>query len=112
MGKDDVSCVPGGVARFVEIVEEILIPPQVVAADQDLWQLWPEPGVDEHEVIPGLDQNGVHGTFDAGFPRAAEEVARVRNEYSVVEDVDPHLSHVQGCRSSQRAAASSGRESE
>ena len=94
------------------MVEKILIPPQLVAADQDLRELRPEPGVDEHEVIARLDEDGVHGSLDAGLPGAAEEVASVRNEYAVVQDVDPHLCHVEGCPSSQVAEPSSGRESE
>jgi hypothetical protein len=95
------------------MVEKVLVPPQLVAADQELGQLWPEPGVDEREVIARrLDQNGVHGALDADLPRAAEEVASVCNEYAVVQDVDPHLCHVEGCPSSQVAEPSSGRESE
>ena len=92
--EDDVGYVLGGVSRPAEMVEKIVVSPQLVASDQDLGQLRPEPGIDEHEVIAGLDQDGVHGTFDAGLPRASKEVARVGNEYPIVEDVDPHLSYV------------------
>ena len=110
--ENDVGYVPCGVARFSQVVEKMLIPPQLVAADQDLGQLWTEPGVDEHEVIACLDEDGVHGALDASLPGAAEEVASVCNEYSVVQDVNPHLCQVEGCPSSHVAEPSSCRESE
>jgi hypothetical protein len=110
--EDDVRYVPGRVTRFVEMVEKIRIPPQLVAADQYLRELWSESGVDEHEVIARLDEDGMHGSLDAGLPGAAEEVASVRNEYAVVQDLDPHPCNVEVCPSSQVVEPSSGRESE
>jgi hypothetical protein len=110
--EDDVGHVIGGVACLVEMVEQVIVPSQLVATLKDLGQLWSETRVDEHEVIAGLDQHGVHGAFDAGLPGAAEEVARVRDEYPVIKDVDPHLPHFEGCPGSQVAEPSSRRKSE
>ena len=93
--EDYVRHVLGGEARLVQMVEEVLLPPELVAAFQHLGQLGTEPGVDEHEVVAGFDQDRVHGALDARLARATEEVASVRDERPVVQYVDPHLSNVQ-----------------
>ena len=108
--EDHARYVPGGEARLVQMVEKVLLPPQLVAAFQHLGQLGTESGVDEHEVIAGLDEDGVHGALDARLARAAEEVAGVRDEHAVVQYVDPHLSYVQVRPRSQVVQPSSSRE--
>ena len=108
--EDHARNVPGGKARFVHVVEKVLLPPQFVAAFEHLGQLGTESGVDEHEVVIGLDEDGVHGTLDARLARAAEEVTGVRDEHPVVQYVHAHPSYVQALPRSQVVQPSSNRE--
>src|SRR5215207_10091587 len=52
--EDDVRYGLGSVARFVQIVEKVLVSPEFVATDQYFGQLGPESRVDEQKVISGL----------------------------------------------------------
>jgi hypothetical protein len=99
--EDNVCHVVRGEARLFQMVEEVLVPPELVAAFQHFGQLRTEPRIDEHQVIVDLDQDRVHGALDARFARAAEEVPGVRDERAVVKYVGPHPSYLEGRPRSQ-----------